>query len=85
MVPPAGPHASTSQRVEGYGDISILVPFTDFAVASKQLTYVTGGGDSTKFQLRITFVDAVNAANNYARTKQWTIGIEALIAAKSSK
>jgi len=74
--------ASKSQRVEGYGDISILIPLTDFAVASKQLTYVTGGSNSTKFQLRIKYADAVNATNNYARTKQWTVGIEALIAAK---
>jgi hypothetical protein len=66
-----------SQRVDGYGDISILVPLSDFSLASKQLTYVTKG-DSTKFQLRIKYADSVNAANNYARTRQWTFGLEAL-------
>jgi hypothetical protein len=71
-------HTSTgSQRVDGYGDISILVPLSDFSVATKQLTYVTKG-DSTKFQLRIKYADSVNAANNYARTRQWTFGLEAL-------
>jgi hypothetical protein len=34
--------------------------------------------DPTKFQVRIKYSDAVNAANNYARSKQWTFGIEAL-------
>ena len=66
-----------SQRVDGYGDISILVPLSDFSVASKQLTYVTKG-DPTKFQVRIKYADSVNAANNYARARQWTFGLEAL-------
>jgi hypothetical protein len=66
-----------SQRVEGYGDISILVPLSDFAVAANELTYVVGGAP-TKFQIRIKYSDSVNAANNYARTKGWTFGIEAL-------
>jgi hypothetical protein len=66
-----------SKRAEGYGDVSILVPLADFSVASKELTYVTAK-DPTKFQVRIKYSDAVNAANNYARSKQWTFGIEAL-------
>ena len=68
---------SKSKRAEGYGDISILIPLSDFSVASKELTYVTAK-DPTKFQVRIKYADSVNAANNYARTKQWTFGIEAL-------
>ena len=66
-----------SKRAEGYGDISILIPLSDFSVASKELTYVTAK-DPTKFQVRIKYADSVNAANDYARTKQWTFGIEAL-------
>jgi hypothetical protein len=66
-----------SKRAEGYGDISILIPLSDFSFASKELTYVTKG-DPTKFQIRIKYADSVNAANNYARTKGWTFGIEAL-------
>jgi hypothetical protein len=66
-----------SKRAEGYGDISILIPLADFSIASKELTYVTAK-DSTKFQVRIKYADSVNAANNYARSKQWAFGIEAL-------
>jgi hypothetical protein len=69
--------ANKHQRVEGYGDISILVPLSDFAVAANELTYVAGGSP-TKFQVRIKYSDDVNAANSYARTKGWTFGIEAL-------
>ena len=66
-----------SQRVDGYGDISILIPLSDLSVASKQLTYVTKG-DPTKFQLRIKYADSVNAANSYARNRQWSFGLEVL-------
>ncbi|HTU43282.1 MAG TPA: hypothetical protein VMF10_16355 [Candidatus Aquilonibacter sp.] len=69
--------ASKSERVDGYGDASILIPLSDFGFASTALSYVTKG-DPMKFQLRITYADSVNAANNYARTRQWTFGIEAL-------
>ena len=72
-----------SQRVEGYGDISILIPLADFSIASKELTYVTAK-DPTKFQVRIKYADSVNAANNYARSKQWTFGIEALKSTSSA-
>jgi hypothetical protein len=34
--------------------------------------------DPTKFQVRIKYTDAVNPANNYARTSGWSFGIEAL-------
>jgi hypothetical protein len=74
--------AAKSQRVEGYGDVSILIPLSDFAVASNALTHIAGG-DPSKFQIRVKYADAVNSANNYARTKQWTFGIEALITPKS--
>jgi hypothetical protein len=66
-----------TQKAEGYGDISILIPLSDFSVASNELLYVTKT-DPTKFQIRIKWTDAVNAANNYARTRAWTFGIEAM-------
>jgi hypothetical protein len=66
-----------TRKAEGYGDVSILVPLSDFSVASKELTYVTKT-DPTKFQLRIKYTDAINPSNNYARTRGWTFGIEAL-------
>jgi len=66
-----------SQKVEGYGDISILVPLASFSFASKALTFVTKG-DPVKYQVRVKYADSVNAVNNYARTKQWTYGIELL-------
>lgn len=69
--------SAKSQRAEGYGDISILIPLADFSVAAKFLTFVTSG-DPNKFQIRIKYADSVNAANNYARSRQWTYGVELL-------
>jgi hypothetical protein len=66
-----------TQKAEGYGDISILIPLSDFSIAAQQLNYITKG-NSTKFQVRIKYTDAVNQSNNYARTRGWTFGIEAL-------
>jgi hypothetical protein len=66
-----------TQKAEGYGDVSILIPLSDFSVASSELQYVTKG-DPMKFQIRIKYSDAVNQANNYARTRAWTFGLEAL-------
>jgi hypothetical protein len=69
--------SSKTQKAEGYGDISILVPLASFSFASKALTFVTKG-DPSKYQVRVKYADSVNAANNYARAKQWTYGIELL-------
>ncbi len=66
-----------TQKAEGYGDASILIPLSDFSAAAQQLNYITKG-NSTKFQVRIKYADAVNQTNNYARTRSWTFGIEAL-------
>ena len=66
-----------TQKAEGYGDVSLLIPLSDFSVAAQQLNYITKG-NSTKFQVRIKYTDAVNQTNNYARTRGWTFGIEAL-------
>src|SRR5262249_28820478 len=57
-----------SQRVEGYGDFSILIPLAGLQFASGVLPHVTAD-DYTKSRIRIKYSDAVNAANNYARTK----------------
>jgi hypothetical protein len=66
-----------TQKFEGYGDVSILIPLSDFSVASSELLTVTKT-DPTKFQIRIKWTDAVNAANGYARTRGWTFGLEAI-------
>ena len=66
-----------TQKAEGYGDISILIPLSDFSVISNELLLVTKT-DPPKFQVRIKWGDAVNQANNYARTRAWTFGIEAV-------
>jgi hypothetical protein len=66
-----------TQKFEGYGDVSILIPLSDFSVASSELLAVTKT-DPTKFQVRIKWTDAVNAANGYARTRGWTFGLEAI-------
>jgi len=67
--------ASKSQRAEGYGDVSILVPLLGFSFAKGLFPYITSN-DPSKMQIRIKYEDSVNAANNYARTRQWTYGLE---------
>jgi hypothetical protein len=66
-----------SQQAEGYGDISFLIPLTDIPFVSGPITnLITGSSAST--QLQIKYADDVNAANNYARTKQWTFAFEVI-------
>lgn len=67
--------AAGSERVEGYGDVSILIPLSGLSFASKIFPYMTSN-DPAKSQIRIKYSDSVTAANNYARSKQWTYGIE---------
>jgi len=64
-----------NQRVEGYGDVSILIPLSSLKFASGILPYVTSN-DPAKSRIRIKYSDTVNAANNYIRSKAWTYGIE---------
>jgi hypothetical protein len=66
-----------SQRAEGYGDVSMLLPLAGFNFASALFPYVTSN-DPTKVQIRIKYSDSVNAANNYARIRAWTYGLEIL-------
>jgi len=63
------------QRVEGYGDVSILIPLSGLSFASKVFPYLSSN-DPAKSQIRIKWSDSVNAANNYARDRHWTYGIE---------
>jgi hypothetical protein len=62
-----------SQRAEGYGDVSFLIPVTDF---QRPLSFVDFGKDALQSQFRIEYSDSVSAANNYARTKKWSFGVE---------
>jgi hypothetical protein len=64
-----------NQRVEGYGDVSILIPLSGLSFASKIFPYLTTN-DPAKSQIRIKYSDSVTPTNNYARSKQWTYGIE---------
>jgi len=66
-----------TQRAEGYGDISILAPLAGFNFASAIFPYVISS-DATKVQIRVKYSDSVNSANNYARTRVWTYGLEVL-------
>lgn len=68
---------SQSQRAEGYGDVSILIPLSDIPFVSKSLSSLITGNTSNN-QLRIKYSDSINAANNYARTRQWTYGFEVI-------
>jgi hypothetical protein len=64
--------ARGSQRVEGYWDSSLLVPFSKLpAFAGIKLD-----PQSQQMQLRIKYGDTVNPANNYARSKKWSFGLE---------
>jgi hypothetical protein len=67
--------AYKSQRVEGYGDVSILIPLVRLSFGSKVFPFLTSG-DPAKSQIRIKYADTVDAANNYARARQWTYGVE---------
>lgn len=66
-----------SQRAEGYGDVSFLIPLSDIPFASSKITNIIMGA-STNAQLHIKFSDAVNAANNFARTRQWTFAFDVI-------
>ena len=61
-----------SRRAEGYWDSSLLVPFSKLpAFAGIKLD-----PQSQQMQLRIKYGDTVNPANNYARAKKWSFGLE---------
>jgi hypothetical protein len=64
-----------SEKAEGYGDISILIPLSNLNFSDFQLVKADGLVNS---QIHIKWSDAVNASNNYARTRQWTFGIEVM-------
>jgi len=64
-----------SQQVEGYGDGSILIPLSNLNFKKFQIVSADGLLNS---QIHIKWSDSVNAANNYARTRQWTFGIEVM-------
>ncbi|MGB9407773.1 MAG: hypothetical protein WCA89_09560 [Terracidiphilus sp.] len=66
-----------SQRFEGYGDASILLPLAGFGVFSRLFPYLASS-DPAKTQIQIKYSDSVNAANNYARARGWTFGFQAL-------
>jgi hypothetical protein len=66
-----------SRRAEGSGDISILIPISDFQVfpgiTLDEQTQVN------QMQLRIKWQDTVSATNNYVRTRGWTFGLEVIV------
>jgi len=64
-----------SQRVEGYGDVSFLIPLSSLSFARSLTPYLTSG-DSAKSRIRVKYSDTVNATNNYVRAKSWSYGIE---------
>ncbi len=64
-----------SQRAEGYGDASILIPLSAFNFAAGLFPYLTSS-DPTKVQIQIKYYDSVNASCNYARTKGWSYGLQ---------
>lgn len=63
-----------SQRAEGTGDVSILIPLTDFGIVPGLTLDQTT--QANQMQIRIKYQDSVSATNNYVRTKGWTFGLE---------
>ena len=63
-----------SQRVEGYWDTSLLVPFSKLPV----IPGVKAEAQTSQMQLRVKYGDTVNPAINYERTKKWSFGLEYL-------
>jgi hypothetical protein len=62
-----------NQRAEGYGDVSFLIPISDF---QRPLSLVSFGSQALLSQFRIEYADSVSPANNYTRTKKWSFGVE---------
>jgi hypothetical protein len=73
------PNDTKVKTFEPYGDVSILLPLSGLNFASKLFPYITSG-DPTKMQIRVKYAESVNAANNYAKSHQWTYGLEAMFA-----
>jgi hypothetical protein len=69
--------ATGSKRAEGTGDVSVLIPISDFQVfpglTLDEKTQVN------QMQLRIKWQDTVNPTNNYVRTRGWTFGLEVIV------
>lgn len=64
-----------SQQAEGYGDVSILIPLSNLNFKNLALVEKDGLLNS---QIHIRYSDSVNPANNYARTRAWSFGIEVM-------
>ncbi len=65
------------QQFQGYGDASILIPLSGLSFASRAFPLLTSN-DPMKSQIRIKYSDTVTPANNYARSRGWTFGIEVI-------
>lgn len=64
-----------SQKAEGYGDVSFLIPLSNLTFEKFQLVEKDKLLNS---ELTIKYSDSVNAANNYVRSRQWTFGISVI-------
>lgn len=65
-----------TQIFEGYGDVSLLIPLPLLQHFIPGAGFLNSSTDPVNSQIRIKYSDAVNSAQGYARTKQWTYGIE---------
>jgi hypothetical protein len=63
-----------SQRAEGSGDVSILIPISNFGVFPG-LT-IDQKTQNNQMQFRIKWSDTVDPTNNYVRSRNWTFGLE---------
>jgi hypothetical protein len=63
-----------TQRAEGSGDASFLIPLSDFQIF-RGLT-LDPTTQVSQMQIRVKYQDTVDPTNNYTRTKGWTFGLE---------
>lgn len=66
-----------TQRAEGSGDVSILIPISNFQVIPG-LT-LDAKTQANVMQLRIKWQDTVSPTNNYVRTRGWVFGLEVIL------
>ena len=73
-----------TQIFDGYGDVSLLIPLPLLQHFLPGVGFLTSS-DPNNSRIRVKYSDSVNSAQGFARTKQWTYGIELTTGSKPSK
>lgn len=64
-----------SARVETYEDGTLMIPLSEFSFVTKYVPFLVSGSPAGS-QITIKYSDGVTPANNYARSVNWTFGIQ---------